>query len=239
MNNMFGVVKERTIGDAYESLVRLCLKEGIELDTDRPIEFGDKSLALNMVTVIVTEPFAEPMKSDRSLRISTRKYAEEYAMRYLILGNKEKDEPYTYGEQLHKNDQMNKCIKQMIEYPDRRDHVMSVGEPDLFGIDDPPCLREIGFRKYDNNKILMWAIFRSWDVYGASNDNILGLARLGEHMLLEVNIARMSSGLEQLQLTPLVIYGVDAHIYTRPQSPGYFKHILKEFAHNPVGNQND
>ncbi|MFQ6136716.1 MAG: thymidylate synthase [Candidatus Hydrothermarchaeales archaeon] len=198
----FGIqIKGITIADAWEGLVRTCLEDGVSLSTGRDIRAGTLSLLGGQI--IIEEPLAEPMVSDKF--VNDRAFCETYALEYLLLDTIQPGEDYTYGNQIHKNEQLDKCIKRMKENPYLRTFCLEVGEPSLFGANDPPCLRLVDFRVVDN-ALHTFFYFRSWDIFKAANANLVGIARLAEYVAKEVG------GLEVGQL---IGFFKDAHIYEK------------------------
>ncbi len=198
----FGVqIRSITIADAWEKFVVACMEKGVETKTGRGLR--EDALSLLGGQIIVEEPLTEPMVSDKF--VNDRTFCENYALEYLLLDNKQPDEDYTYGSQIYKKNQLNNCIAEMKKDPHRRDFILEIGEPKLFGVKDPPCLRLIDFRVLEN-VLHTFFYFRSWDIFKASNANLLGIARLAEYVTKEVG------GLEVGQL---VGFFKDAHIYAR------------------------
>ncbi len=199
--NIGAQIREITIADAWERLVTTCLEKGTLLKTGRDIRAGAQSLLGGQV--IIEDPLTEPMVSDKF--VNDRAFCETYALEYLLLDTIQPGEDYTYGNQIHKNEQLKKCIKKMKENPYLRTYCLEVGEPKLFDAKDPPCLRLVDFRVVDG-KLHTFFYFRSWDIFKAANANLVGITRLAEYVTKEVG------GLEVGQLTG---FFKDAHIYEK------------------------
>lgn len=197
--NLGTQIKEITIANAWEGLVSACLEKGVVLNTGRDIRSGAKSLVGGQV--IVEDPLAEPMVSDKF--VNDRAFCETYALEYLLLDTIQPGEDYTYGNQIHKNGQLEKCIKKMKENPNLRTYCLEVGEPSLFDAKDPPCLRLVDFRVIDHS-LYTFFYFRSWDIFKAANANLVGIARLTEYVAKEVG---------NLKVGQMTGFFKDAHIY--------------------------
>lgn len=188
-----------TIADAWEELVTACLEKGTLLKTGRDIR--SRALSLLGGQIIIEDPLTEPMVSDKF--VNDRAFCETYALEYLLLDTIRPGEDYTYGNQIHKNDQLKKCIEGMKENPYMRTFCLEVGEPGLFDAKDPPCLRLVDFRVVDSS-LYTFFYFRSWDIFKAANANFVGIARLAEYVTKEVG---------NLEVGQMTGFFKDAHIY--------------------------
>jgi thymidylate synthase len=167
------------ITDVYEDNIQTCLENGIMLPNGR----GKKGKTLLHGICFVGDPLhcrvSDKSPSDESRCIT-------YALGYILLSTK-KDESYTYGYQINKNNQLDKAIKKLIKNPNSVVEI-SVEEPRFIDEEDPPCMRKISL--YVNpleNKLNLNAKFRSWALYDAANENLYGLSELQKHVVYEMN----------------------------------------------------
>lgn len=69
---------------------------------------------------------------------------------------------------------------------------MTIAQPSDIHLTDPPCLRQIDCRIYeegpDANKLHFMIYFRSWDLWGGFPANLAAIAHLQEHMALEIGV---------------------------------------------------
>lgn len=78
----------------------------------------------------------------------------------------------TYRDHGHRNNQM----------------VLQVAQPSDLILTDPPCLRHIDTRIQDD-KLIFFVYFRSWDLWGGLPANLAGIENLKEYMAAEIGVA--------------------------------------------------
>ncbi len=78
----------------------------------------------------------------------------------------------TYREHGHRNNQM----------------VLQVADPSDLALTDPPCLRHIDTRIQDD-RLIFFVYFRSWDLWGGLPANLAGIQNLKEYMAAEIDVA--------------------------------------------------
>lgn len=66
--------------------------------------------------------------------------------------------------------------------------VLQVAEPSDIALTDPPCLRHIDTRIQDD-KLIFFVYFRSWDLWGGLPANLAGIQNLKEYMAAEIGVA--------------------------------------------------
>lgn len=126
-------------------------------------------------------------------------YSRSY-IEYLMTGEKQKDEQYTYGERLTEAtvfshgtviqsiDQIQKIIQIYKEFGHRNNQmVLQVAQPSDITLSDPPCLRQIDTRIQDN-KLHFFVYFRSWDLWGGLPANLAAIQELKSYMALEIGV---------------------------------------------------
>jgi len=77
----------------------------------------------------------------------------------------------TYRRYGHRNNQM----------------VLQVAHPSDLTLVDPPCLRSIDTRIQDN-RLIFYVYFRSWDLWGGLPANLAGIQNLKEYMAAEIGV---------------------------------------------------
>ena len=153
-----------------------------------------------IVDLLITNPWEEPRQHEKDP--NSFEYALDYGTLYLLSADK-RDETYTYGSRLRDRlDQVDQDIEILKEKPNSRQVCLTVARPVDLSLPDPPCLRLVDLKIY-KGALTVTAFFRSWDVFGASNTNLMGLNDLQRHIAGEV-------GVEQgvLQVT-----ATNAHVY--------------------------
>ena len=65
--------------------------------------------------------------------------------------------------------------------------VLQIAEPSDLSLIDPPCLRSIDTRIQDN-KLIFFVYFRSWDLWGGLPANLAGIQNLKEYMAGEIGV---------------------------------------------------
>ncbi len=185
------VIVAQTIPDAYYLLNCMCFDYGLRFRYQRSkpenedvgvVSFEGETKFIEIDLAIVA-PSQEPRKHARDP--NTYVYARDYGIKYLLTGYKQ-DEDYTYGERLTSPfSQIDKVIEILKENPGSRQTAMTLARPEDLGIADPPCLRLIDVTIVDDY-LHLYGYFRSWDLYGAANINLMGLNDLQKHIAHEV-----------------------------------------------------
>ncbi len=199
----------RNIPDAYYYLNTAIWEHGKvfnfsrntpEDDRDSGIVSLEGTTKAVMADITITNPWEEPRKHEKDP--NSYDYSLTYGTLYLLSASK-KDETYTYGSRLRdKVDQIDQAIKILKEKPNSRQVCLTVARPEDLSLPDPPCLRLVDLKIYDN-ALTLTAFFRSWDAFGAANTNILGLNDVQKYVAEEI-------GAEQ---GILQINSPNAHIY--------------------------
>jgi thymidylate synthase len=109
---------------------------------------------------------------------------ERYFTRYIMSGQKDPNEEYTYGEFIML--QLPRIINLLIHAKGNTNQAtICIGSVDTTFLTDPPCLRSISFKVVEG-KLNMCVYFRSWDLYAGFPENIGGLQLLKEYVLSEI-----------------------------------------------------
>jgi thymidylate synthase len=124
-------------------------------------------------------------------------YVESY-LPYLMTAHREKGEQYTYGQYLEK--QIAEVIRMYREDGHNTNQAyMAVGDSQSIYLEDPPCLRGIDTRIWEN-KLHFYVYFRSWDLWAGFPSNLAAIQLLKEYMASEIGVEEgetiaMSKGL--------------------------------------------
>lgn len=179
------------------------------------------------VTIHIAHPEQTPYAND-SNPTTNDEHIQAYALEYLILSCKG-EHPYTYGSRLRDIiDQIEELIKAAIENPANRQLTMTIRIPediipyryideeiDFLPVKkkvkhEPPCLTCIDIEIL-NGKVNMTCYFRSWDAYGALNENIGGLYLLLKYIVDEIN----QRGNKNYTTGGMILHSKNCHIYQR------------------------
>lgn len=96
---------------------------------------------------------------------------------------------YSYGTLLRSTfgvDQIQNTVDSIVFNPNSSRVVMSLWHPHDYSKANPPCLNHIWLRVV-NNELLLTAVFRSNDMYGAWVSNAMALVKLHDYIVEEVN----------------------------------------------------
>lgn len=223
------------IADAWYKTVKAIWYEGEIFNVGYGSEETDtKKLD---VTIHISHPEEKPYANDNNPSTNDaaiRKYALEYLITNFLGGH-----PYTYGSRLRDIvDQIEELIKAAIKNPSNRQLTMVIRIPedaiptrtieetvDFLPVKkiikhEPPCLTMIDIEIL-NGKANMTCYFRSWDAYGALNENIGGLYLLLKYIVDEIN----ERGGKNYQTGEMIFHSKNCHIYQRCYE--FVKQLLK------------
>jgi thymidylate synthase len=181
-------IEARDIPEAWFRCLRSVLEGGCEYVIDRGSFEGQRRKELDLAVVQIRQPGIRPLVPDVPQGVSpptTIEYVESY-LPYLMTCYKEKNEEYTYGEDLEP--QMPEIIRMYKESGYNTNQAyMAVGSRDSIGLVDPPCLRGIHTRvRYGKFHFVVY--FRSWDLWGGFPSNLAALQLMKEYMASEIGV---------------------------------------------------
>jgi hypothetical protein len=206
-----------TIPEAKQMLVREVLRNGYKLDIQRGSFAGEQyRLQLPYAAVQITNPFFDMVPVPPTIdwpKEQTLSACQAYYHDYLLGESKAKNEEYTYGSRISREDQLDHIISMLTDHPATNQAVITIGDPIDASIDDPACLREIHFKLF-GGALNMHTIWRSHDLYGGFGMNMVGLAMLFQDVC---NAAELFPG-------SIYYYSSGSHIY------GFHIDLLKPLA---------
>ena len=94
--------------------------------------------------------------------------------------------------------------------PRNNQMVLQVAEPSDLALLDPPCLRSIDTRIQDD-QLIFFVYFRSWDLWGGLPANLAGIQNLKEYMASAIGVAD----------GPMIVESKGLHLY------GYAEELAK------------
>ena len=204
------------IPDAWFQSLYHIMDHGRKYTIEHGSMVGEERLELDFVTLTIKTPYKEPwdaMLPDIPPHLGIpnpveRGYVEQY-LPYLMTNHKEPGEDYTYGERIH--DQLTFWIAKLNHVRSTNQAILQVGRPEDYHLTDPPCLRHIDV-KIQDDLLIFYPYFRSWDLWGGLPANLAGIAVLQKYMA--DNIEGVSQG-------PMLASSKGLHIY------GYAEELAK------------
>ncbi|MFH1231121.1 MAG: thymidylate synthase [Planctomycetota bacterium] len=174
---------------------------------------GQRRLEFDFACIQIKQPSHRPIipliPEGSSIPAPTSlEYVEQY-MSYLLTGEKQQGEDYTYGERLVSpsvkvptDGSFQSMLKEMPLNVNQIEEVikiyktqgfgtnqavMEIGMPSDIKLTDPPCLRIIDTRvRYGKLHFIIY--FRSWDLWAGLPSNLAGLQLLKEYMASEIGV---------------------------------------------------
>lgn len=175
------MVKAITIPSAKSLLVNAALRSGYYQKIDRGSFEGDQyRLQLPVAMAEITSPLFDmvPVPPTRDWPAEqTLEACEKYYAEYIVGQTIGANEEYTYADRIARGEQLSHVVDMLSETPGTNQATLTVGSPEDASIENPACLREIHF-KFFNDKLNMFTIWRSHDLYAGFGMNMVGLALL-------------------------------------------------------------
>jgi len=186
MNSVF--IEARNLNEAFFKCCRECLLQGYEYIIEKGSFETLKRKEFDFVTVQITNPGERPLAPLLPPSIvspATDNYIEEY-LSYLMTPEKQKNELYTYGEDLA--GQIEEVIRRYKKEGFENNQLcMSVGSKDSLSLEHSQCLRIVDTRiRY--GKLHFVVYFRSWDLWSGFPVNLGGLQLLKEYMADSIGV---------------------------------------------------
>jgi len=197
-------IEAKTLPEAWYLCIKECMDLGYEYVIDRGSHEGSSRKELYSTTVRVEYPGSRPLVPDVSEGVpppASMDYVEKY-LPYLMVGTKEKNEQYTYGEDI--DYQLRELIKIYKEDGFGTNQAcMSVGSKESVFLSDPQCLRVIDTRVWEG-RLTFYVYFRSWDLWAGFPSNLAAIQILKEYVASEL-------GVEDGEL---IAYSKGLHLYS-------------------------
>ena len=210
------VIRERTIDDAWRNTIWCCVRNGYRYDIKKGSYEGQERLQLPDARIIIEEPWTRPLSVTVPEHLgftppTDDEKIEKYFAEYLMSGEKEETEDYTYGEYITK--QWERAVDLLASSQGATNQCcITIGDAESISLNDPPCLRSISFKSIPREgelpKLQMSVFFRSWDLFTGFPENIGGFQMLKELMIIEL----MNKGFE-VEDGPIVAFSDGVHIY--------------------------
>ncbi len=183
------VIEAPTLATAWQSLVKITMRDGVIL----PTEYGPRSRDVCAVTTI-TFPYAEPaLHPDFPTgELHLAEYVKQFDRDY---DWEKQGFKYTYMDRLTKYpsllerdndiDQFKELRNQLSKSITRRAQIIT-WVPDLDQADDePPCLQRIWMRRLNATDVEMHCDWRSRDLFTAWNSNYIAILYMIKKEILD------------------------------------------------------
>lgn len=205
------IIKAVDIPDAWFQCVSALIDKGHKYTIEKGSNEGHTRLEFDFAVIEIEKPYQEPydlMLPEIPAHLNIPNpvaagYVEQY-MPYLMTGQKQEGEDYTYGERLVQAEcvidlswlcinQIERWIKVLKKTPNTNQAILQVGQPGDCMLIDPPCLRHIDMRvktEWESvngidgliSRLHFYPYFRSWDLWGGFPANLAGIAVLQKYM---------------------------------------------------------
>jgi len=176
------------IPDAWFQLLYNIFDHGFKYTIDRGSFKGAERLEYEYVSLKINNPGIRPIIPEFPSWMNcdppvTQEYVDDYFQQLLNDKDIPKDTVYTYG--LYLASQIEEIIKIFKKEKHTNQCCATVGDISSILLDDPPCLKVVDFRIFEN-KLNMYLYFRSNDLFAGFPANIAGLQLLKEYMVSEI-----------------------------------------------------
>jgi len=197
-------IEAKTLPEAWFLCIKEAMDNGYEYVIDRGSHQGAKRKELYSTTIRVEYPGSRPLVPDVPLGVpppSSMDYVESY-LPYLMVGTKEKNEQYTYGEDI--DYQLKELVRIYKEGGFGTNQAcMSIGSKESIFLESPQCLRVIDTRVWEG-KLTFYVYFRSWDLWAGFPSNLAAIQLLKEYVALELDV----------EDGELIAYSKGLHLYS-------------------------
>ena len=194
----------RDLPEAWYLCVKGIMEHGYEYVITRGSHVEASRKEFDAVAIKILYPGSKPMIPDVPEGVPppcTMDYVEQY-LPYLMTGTKDKNEQYTYGEDIDKQlPELIRILKLAGEGTNQA--CMSIGSAKSMFLEHSQCLRVIDTR-IRNGKLHFHVYFRSWDLWGGFPANLAAIQILKEYVASEVGV----------EDGPLFAYSKGLHLYS-------------------------
>ncbi|MHB8781344.1 MAG: thymidylate synthase [Candidatus Geothermincolia bacterium] len=187
------LLEARDLPDAWFQCVYNIFDRGREYTIDRGSFAGQRRLEYDLVVLKINFPETRPLIPDIPPGLglpapTDMDYVNEYLEKLCSKASKAEHEDYTYG--MYLEDQIAEVIRIYREDGFGTNQAcMAVCDRDSIRLADPPCLRQIDTRIYEEEGKLHFVVyFRSWDLWAGFPSNLAGIQLLKEYMAQEIGV---------------------------------------------------
>ena len=211
-----------TIPESWVKLLDVCMREGRVYVIDRGSRKGKRRKELDLVVIQIKKPWLRPLTphleapgyapTEKEIREYYLYFVHPYTSSVEYLPEKLRHEySYTYGEKIGCK-QYEALINMLAITPNTNQAVLRVTEDVDIHMESPPCLCLLQFKVIEG-RLVCYAYFRSWDLFGGYPYNVPAIQLLKEDVLDSVNRKRREMGLSEFNDGELVLISAGLHIY--------------------------
>ena len=188
-------LRDRTINDMWRRLMWHCLKNGYSYIIKKGSYEGDIRVQLLFVSFLIEEPWTRPLAVHVPEHLgfsapTDEEKIEQYWYEYLMTDKEHETEEYTYGQYINEKHRGKSQLDRIIELLNiskgkTNQATLTIGDPKVAHLENPPCLRTIDFKVIPGNppELQMTVFFRSWDLFVGIPENLGGLQLLKEYVI--------------------------------------------------------
>lgn len=181
-------LKTHSLEDAWFQSLYNIFDYGKEYIIDKGSFEGHKRLEYDFITIHISNPNIRPLvpiiPPDLGIEPPTdMQYVEDYFVNYLMSNEKNENTQYTYGQRILIS--LEKIINMLKTTPKTNQAIIEIAKPEDIYLSDPPCLRTLHFKIF-NNKLIMYIYMRSNDLWSGFPANLAGFQLLKEYIVSEV-----------------------------------------------------
>ncbi len=185
---MIELIKARDLPEAWFLAMSAIMHHGYEYVISRGSHVEASRKELDSVAIEIEYPATKPLTPTTPDGVPppcSMDYVEQY-LPYLMTSSKDKNELYTYGEDIDK--QLPELIRILkVAGEGTNQACMSIGNNSSIFLEHSQCLRLIDTR-IRQGKLHFHVYFRSWDLWGGFPANLAAIQILKEYVASEVGV---------------------------------------------------
>lgn len=202
------IITSRDIPDAWFQVCESCWNYGREYIIEEGSYVGQKRKELDFLCLHILYPYSRPLLPETPDGLPDPvdggiEFIENEYIRTILTDEIRNNETYTYGKRLFSKicDFEKRNLYLDIRWTNPVEEVinkfrrgfannqccLSISEPYDILLSDPPCLRSIDLRIFeDEKKLHMYTYWRSWDAFNGLPANLAALVYLQEYICHEI-----------------------------------------------------
>ena len=221
---------EETIEQAYLKALYLVMNHGKENSS------SERKEIIGLTSCITNEPSLTSADSKNTINDGLSNYIDT-----VINAQPKSSISYVYGDRIRNyngTDQVDRVVTLLSQNPFSTRLYIDLWDisKDL-GAENPPCLTNV-WVKLNENKLILTALFRSQDIYGAYIPNLKALKALQDLIVSKVNHVRKAK--ERIESGAIFTTALSAHVYSSSYTLALDKlsnvPTRKKTYNDPVGN---
>ena len=196
------------IEDGWRQALNLCVSKGYMYTIKKGSYEEQKRVQLPYLVLDITNQKSSNLGVTLPEHLimpppSSHMSVQHYFANYLMLDTKSTNEDYRYGQYIAP--QIDRIIELLNQSEGKTNQAcITVGDNNSINLTDPPCMKLIDFKLFDN-KLHLYTFFRSWDLYAGLPMNLGGLFLLRDYVLMHLDF--------ECDPGSLTAFSSGAHIY--------------------------